>query len=95
MTPIPNTLTVSQARENLYDLVEEVTNHLRSFIITHHGQPTAVLVPVEELDSWQETFEIMSNKKLLRDIKQAEKEIKAGKTISRKKAERLLGVNED
>lgn len=90
-----DTFTVSEARKNLYDLVDAVDNQLRSFLIIHNGQPAAVLMPIDEVESWQETLEIMSNKKLVRDIKQSEKEIKAGKTIPLEKAEKMLGINED
>jgi len=80
MTPIPTTLSVSDARANLYDMMDEVQKYLRKFVITHHGKPQAVLMPVEELESWNETLEILSNKKLMADIRRAEKDIKAGRT---------------
>ncbi len=79
MSTIPSTLTVSDARTNLYDMMEEVRKYLRRFVITHHGKPQAVLMPVEDLESWEETLDIMSNKKLMRDLGQAEKDVKAGR----------------
>ena len=70
-TTLPQNLTVSQARANLYDLIEEVGSKLRRFVISHKGRPTAVVMPVEDLESWDETLEIMANKKLMRSIKKA------------------------
>lgn len=75
---LPSTLTVSDARTNLYDMMEDVRKYLRRFVITHHGKPQAVLLPVEDLESWEETLDILSNKKLMKDIHQAEKDFKAG-----------------
>lgn len=92
---IPQNLTVSQARENLYDLIDEVGLKLRSFIISHHGRPTAVVMPVEDLESWDETLEILSNKKLMKDIAQAKKDYAAGKTVSLEEVEKKLGIYEN
>ena len=71
MRTIPSTLTASEARRNLYDIMEKVTRYLRRFIITHRGKPRAVIMPVEDVESWEETLEILGNKKLMRDIRQA------------------------
>lgn len=87
---LPSTLTVSDARTNLYDMMEEVRKYLRRFIITHHGKPQAVLLPVEDLESWEETLDILSNKKLMRDIRQAEKDYKAGRFYTLEEVENRL-----
>ena len=92
---IPRNLTVSQARDNLYDLIDEVGLNLRSFIISHHGKPTAVVMPVEDLESWDESLEIMSNKKLMRAIAQGKKEYKQGKTHKYEDVIKELGLNAD
>ena len=91
---IPSTLTVSDARTNLYDMMEEVRKYLRRFVITHHGKPQAVLMPVEDLESWEETLDIMSNKKLMKDLRQAEKERKAGKTYPLEEVLKEMGIYE-
>ena len=93
--PIPSTLTVSYARTNLYDMLEEVQKYLRRFIITHHGKPQAVLMPIADLESWEETLDIMSNKKLMADIRQSEKERKAGKVYPLKQVLEELGIHGD
>lgn len=81
MSQVPSTLTVSDARTNLYDMMEDVRKYLRRFVITHHGKPQAVLMPVEDLESWEETLDIFSNKKLMADIRQSRKDVRAGRVI--------------
>lgn len=92
---IPSTLTVSDARTNLYDMMEEVRKYLRRFVITHHGKPQAVLMPVEDLESWEETLDILSNKKLMADIRQAEKDYKAGKYYTLDEVEKRLKLKHE
>lgn len=92
---IPSTLTVSDARTNLYDMMEEVRKYLRRFVITHHGKPQAVLMPVEDLESWEETLDIISNKKLMADIRQAEKDYNAGKYYTLDEVEKRLKIKHE
>lgn len=79
---LPSTLTASEARSNMYDMLEQTTTYLRRFIITHKGKPSAVLMPIEDLESLEETTEITSSKSLMKLLKQAEKDRKAKRTIS-------------
>lgn len=94
-TSLPQNLTVSEARANLYDLVDEVGSKLRSFIISHKGKPTAVVMPVEDLESWEESLEIASNKALMKSIRNAQKEYKQGKTHKFEDVVKELGLDAD
>lgn len=86
------TLPITKAREDLTSLVENVSKKLDEYIITVNGSPAAVLISSAEYESWQETNEIMSNPKLMRDIKQGEKEIKEGKGIPWEDVKKELGL---
>ena len=92
MTPIPTTLSVSDARANLYDMMDEVQKYHRRFIITHHGKPQAVLISIEDLESLEETIEILSNKKLMADIHQSEKGIRTGKYYTLEEVMKEIGL---
>jgi len=78
------TLPASQARTNFYSLLDDVTENLKKFIITRKGKAQAVVVPLEEAESWEETMEILSNKKLVKDIRQGLNDIQKGNFISEK-----------
>ncbi len=86
------TLTASQARANIYNLLDQVKDNLAQFFISHKGVPTAALIPIEELESWQETLDIMSDKALMKQIKQGTKELKQGKTVPLEKVIADLGL---
>ena len=79
MSTLPTTLTASEARINLYDMLEEVHKFTRRFTITHRGKPDAVVMPIDDLEDMQETIEILSNKKLMRQIDHGMRDYKAGK----------------
>ncbi len=76
MQTLPATLTASEARINLYDMLDEVKKYLKRFVITHHGKPQAVVIPIDEIESLEETAEILTipgaRTSILRGIKQAQ-----------------------
>lgn len=81
MKQLPSAMPASEARINFYRLLEEAGGNMRQFTITHRGRPPVVMMSVQEFEGWQETLEIMSNKKLVTRIKQARKDINAGRGI--------------
>ena len=83
MSQLATTLPANEARANFYDLIEEVATKFKTFTITHRGTPKAVVMSIDELESWRETLEIMSeNPNILKDLAKSKKEVKEGKTIS-------------
>lgn len=77
-----NLISISDVRARLPDLVDKVNRKLDRVTITVNGQPRATLISSEELDSLEETLEIMSNPKLMKDLRKAEKEIDEGKYVT-------------
>ena len=76
-----NLVAISDARANLPELVNLVNKNLDRVVITINGQPKAVLVSEEELESLEETAEILAIPGALKRIKKGEKQIKVGKFI--------------
>ena len=46
-------ISVSQAREKLGDLVEQVQYQGDTYIINRNGKPAAAVVPLEVYESWK------------------------------------------
>jgi len=83
MAQLASTLAANEARTNFYELLDEVGDNLRRFTITHRGKARAVVMPIDELESWQETLEVISeNPNILKDIAKSKKDIKEGKLTS-------------
>lgn len=84
-------LPANEARSNFYRILDEVGSKLRQFTITLRGKQQAVILSTEELQSWQETLDILSEKKLMTDIRKGIDELNKGKGIAEKQANKLIG----
>lgn len=87
MSHLSTTLPANKARTNFYQILDEVGVNLRQFTISHRGKPGAVIMSIEEFEGWQETMEIMSDKKLMASIEKSKK----SKTISSQAANKIIG----
>lgn len=76
-----NTISATDARAKLYDLLEEVEKLSKRIIITSHGKTKAVLVNADELEGLEETLEVLQDKRAMASIEKSMQEIKDGKLI--------------
>jgi antitoxin YefM len=80
------TLSLSEAKMKLSELVESVRSTDEEVVITRNGRPAAVLVSPDEFDSWKETLAVRSDQDLMREIEK-------GQTLLKKKS-RLYSLEE-
>ena len=85
------TLTVAKAKQDFTRLVTNTQKKKNKYVITMDGAPAAMLVPTDEYESMKETYEILSDKKLVKDLKRAEKDIENGKFITLEQLKKELG----
>jgi prevent-host-death family protein len=76
------TLPLSEVKAKLSQLVDEVESRDERIVITRKGRPAAVLVSQDDLDSWQETLEITSNRALMTEIRRGIRQIARGQTVT-------------
>ena len=84
-----NTYTASEARKKLYSLIRSAAKGLKAYEIKLRGSDPVVLINKEELESWQETLDILSNPE---EVKAIEKGRKEKKTISHNKLLKEIGL---
>lgn len=82
------TVSATNARTNLYDLIEEVASTGERVTITNKGKTKAVLISEEELASWEATLNVMSDSELVKGIKKGLEDIKKGRLISWEKVKK-------
>lgn len=76
------TMTVTDAKARLSELVVMVEQTQEHIDITRNGEPAAVLVSHAELDALRETIAILSDASLVADLRQAEADVAAGETVN-------------
>jgi antitoxin YefM len=76
------TLSLTEARKELPNIVDEVSASHEHVVITKRGRPAVVVMSPDEFESWQETLEIMADKKAMAAIARAERDIRAGRVRS-------------
>lgn len=76
-----DTISISDLRANLPTLIDEVSDKLKSFIVTVSGKPKAVVISLEEIESLQETAEIMAIPGAAKSIAKGFTQIKKGNYI--------------
>ena len=86
-----STLPITKARDELPTLVNNANKKLHEYIITVNGSPAAVLMSIKEFESWRETVDILTDSKLMKSIKDSEKEINEGEGILWEDAKKQLG----
>ena len=87
------TLPITEARQNLTTLVDRANKRLDEYVITVNGKPAAVLMSATEYDSWRETNEILADTKLMKAIKQGEKDVEKGRLYDWEEVKKELGIN--
>ena len=71
---LKNILSITEARNNLFKIIDQAQKSSAYFTLTERGRPKAVIMSAEEFDSWQETVEIMGDSKLMKEIKSADED---------------------
>jgi antitoxin YefM len=78
-----NATTVKEAKKHLDRLIEQVNADAEPTIICGDQGQKAVLLSLEEFNSWQETLYLLSNPVNAEHIRRSIAEAKAGKTLER------------
>jgi antitoxin YefM len=76
------TLPLYEVKANLSKLVEKVDSTDEEIVITRNGRPSAVIVSMDEFESWKETLAIKASAGLMAEIKKGLKGIKKAKVYT-------------
>ncbi len=72
------TLSLSEAKMKLSELVDKVHSTDEEIVITKNGRPAAVLVSPGEFESWKETVDILASDDLMGEIKRGLEALESG-----------------
>lgn len=72
------TVPFTEAKAHLSDLVDRTLREHERFIVTRNGRPAAVLVSPDDLESLEETVDILRDQALVRSIRKSREEAAEG-----------------
>ncbi|MBI5412909.1 type II toxin-antitoxin system Phd/YefM family antitoxin [Candidatus Peregrinibacteria bacterium] len=87
-----NTFPATKVRAQFFKMIEDANQPGSSLTITVEGEPKVVMMPVADFEGWQETLEVMSDKKLLSGINKGLKDAKTGNLRSEDEVKKALNL---
>jgi prevent-host-death family protein len=86
-------MPLSEVKNRLSEVVDEVEREHARVVITKHGRPAAVVLSIDDLESLEETLDIMSNPEAMADIREGRAAIEAGDVTRFTKEDALEIIN--
>ena len=74
-------LSLADVKNRLSEVIDRLEREHGRVVVTKHGRPAAVMLSVEDLESLEETLEILSDPKLLDEIRRGERDVETGRTV--------------
>src|SRR6266699_1486329 len=75
---ISEQMSLADVKNRLSEVVDQLEREYGRVIITKHGRPAAVVISVADLESLEETLDILDSEDLLADIRDGLAELGAG-----------------
>ena len=75
------TISVRELRPKLSNVIDKIHGKFDRYVITKHGKPEVIMMSIDDYEGLIETLEIQSDPELMKRIKRAERNMKAGKGI--------------
>ena len=72
------TLSLTELRPRLPEIIDRVREYFDRFFITRHGRPEAVLLSAEDFEGLLETLDVLGDKACLERLAAAEEELAGG-----------------
>jgi antitoxin YefM len=88
-------VTLKMLRPRLPKIIDEIDSKMDRFVITKRGKPIALMMSIEDYESLLETVDILSDKGLMKRIKQVERGVRKNSFKGFKKIEKIekeLGI---
>lgn len=82
-------LPLADVKNRLSEVIERLEREHGRVVVTKHGRPAAVMLSVEDLESLEETLEILRDTKLLEEVRKGDRDLKSGR-VERLSREELL-----
>lgn len=85
-------LNITEARKALNTLPDELARSHATVAVTRRGKPVLAILDWDLFEGMLETMEILGDPELMEQIREAEKDIREGRTIPLEEVARELGL---
>ena len=75
-------VSVGDARDRFSELIADVERTHERVVVTRHGRPVAIMIAPGDLESLEETLDILSDPQALAEIRESAEDIVAGRTVT-------------
>jgi len=73
------TAPLTEARDRLSEIVDDVASGAAAWVITKHGRPVAVIMGHDEYESLIETLNVLSDPDTMAALAEAQEDLAAGR----------------
>lgn len=94
METLSKYITATEARKNLFDLINLANKRVEPIEITVNGVPAAVMMSKSDYDAWMATYETLADSDLMIELRQSEKDFKAGRYTTLDKLQKELKLDD-
>jgi len=75
-------ITLKDLRPGLPGIVADIDRKMKRYVVSKHGKPVVMMLSMSEYDSLQETVEILSDRRAIRNLQQGIQDVVQGRTVS-------------
>ncbi len=76
------TLPLAEIKKRLSEIIDGVERHHDRIVLTRRGRPAAVILSPDDLESLEETLDILSNPAAMSEIRKSERAIEGGDVVT-------------
>jgi antitoxin YefM len=76
------TLPLADIKAHLSEIVDRVEHEHERIVLTRNGRPAAVILSPEDLETLEDTLELLSDPKALKEIKAAREDVARGRVVT-------------
>ena len=82
MIVMPDTLPLAEIKAHLSEIVDRVEHEHDRVVLTRNGRAAAVIMSPEDLEALEDTLELLSDPKALKEINRARQDVARGKVVT-------------
>ncbi len=89
---VMETIPLATVKAHLSALVDQVEDTHQRVVVTRNGRPAAVLINPDDLESLEETVEVLSDPAVIRRLRKAQAEVERGEVVDEEQLAELMAA---